>query len=100
MADIIIEKIERDLEGLVSAFMENTLEEIAVLEKAMAEADLQTAYRMGHNIKGSALNYGFLHLAEIGRAIEIAAGAGELRQVQQLLDQLRNYVRCVEIVFK
>lgn len=99
MTEVIVEHISEDLEVLIPSFMDNTYAEIALLEGAVEAEDLKTVHRLGHNIKGSALNYGFNKLSEIGRKIEIAAGSGDLGRVLSLLEELRMYVKRVEISF-
>lgn len=99
MTGVIVEHISEDLEVLIPSFMDNTYAEIALLEGAVDTEDMKTVQRLGHNIKGSALNYGFKNLSEIGRKIEIAAGNEDRGQVLSLLDELRMYVKRVEISF-
>lgn len=100
MVKNITETINIDLEALIPSFMENTFIEIGELEKVVQTGNIDDAFRMGHNIKGSALNYGFLHLAEIGRNIEIAASDGDMKLVSGLLVELKEYVELVHIEFK
>lgn len=100
MTELFTEYVDTDLEVLIPAFLENTREEIAVLGKAIAERDSKLAFRMGHNIKGSAGNYGFLKLAEIGRSIEKAAYKGDLSAVEKLFVLLTDYIGRVEVVYK
>ncbi len=99
MTEIIVEKVPADLEGLIPSFFTNTNTEIVLLQSAIEARDLEAVHRLGHNIKGSALNYGFSHLAEIGRSIEIAGGEGNMGRALQLLEKLQEYVKCVEVVF-
>lgn len=100
MGKRILETISADLEALISSFMENTFIEISVLEEAVENGNNDVAFRMGHNIKGSARNYGFLHLAEIGRKIEIAAADGDMGLVSELLLELKKYVQVVHVEFE
>ncbi len=100
MGKRILETISIDLEALIPSFMENTFIEIDALEKAVEDGNCDTAFRMGHNIKGSARNYGFLHLAEIGRKIEIAAADEDMGLVSELLVELKKYVQLVHIEFE
>ncbi len=99
MADNIVEKIEVDLEGLIPSFMGNTHREIKELEEALDSGDLITAGRIGHNIKGSAMNYGFKILSGIGRSIEICSSLNKPEQVRQDLDRLKDYLERVEVEF-
>ena len=99
MPEKIIEEVSIGLEPLLSKFMEHTASEVAALENIVASGNMAEALRMGHNIKGSALNYGFSILAEIGRNIEISAGNEDMAQLKLLLVDLKKYLKNVEIVF-
>ncbi|MBI9110370.1 Hpt domain-containing protein [Maridesulfovibrio ferrireducens] len=100
MSKNITEIIDSELKELVSNFMINTDLEIAALDAAFKKSDLATINRLGHNMKGSALNYGFIILAELGRSLERAALDEDIINIDQLLVQLKDYVARVEIVFE
>ncbi|MFW5498477.1 MULTISPECIES: Hpt domain-containing protein [unclassified Maridesulfovibrio] len=95
----IVERIDKDLQGLIPGFMEITQKEIKDLEQALAIGEMSVAARIGHNIKGSALNYGFVHLGDIGRRIESSAAQNRQKKVQAELKVLRDYVDRVEVIF-
>jgi len=100
MAESINETINKDLEILIPTFMDCTCTEIKELENALKLGKLDDASRMGHNIKGSALNYGFLKLAEIGRQIEISGAENDAPRLYHLLEELKDYVERVEVIFE
>ncbi|SME92231.1 Hpt domain-containing protein [Desulfovibrio gilichinskyi] len=100
MANKIKETINSELERLVGRFMRNTDLEIATLVAAFKKSDFLAINRIGHNIKGTALNYGFKHLAEIGRSIEKAGADEDVENIERLLLCLKDYVVCVEIEFE
>ena len=95
----IVEKIEEDLKGLIPGFMEITRKEIIDLAQALDSGDMDTAARIGHNIKGSALNYGFLQLGGIGRRIESCAARKNVEKVHAEFEVLKDYVERVEIKY-
>ena len=95
----IVEKIDKDLQGLIPGFMEITHKEIKDLEQALGSGDMAVAARIGHNLKGSALNYGFLQLGGIGRRIESSAERNQLEKVHAELEVLKDYVDRVEVEF-
>lgn len=95
----IVEKIDADLQGLIPGFMELTYKDIESLEQALGTGNMDAASRIGHNIKGSALNYGFLQLGGIGRRIEICAAQNLQEQVRTELSALKDYVERVEVEF-
>ncbi len=99
MSQRIIETIDSELERLVERFMKNTNLEIATLVEASNKLDFLTINRIGHNMKGTALNYGFKHLADLGRSIEKAGADKDVENIKQLLVSLKDYVARVEIEF-
>ena len=99
--DKIIAYIDPDLEEIIPMFFENSHEELQELEKALADGDYENICRLGHSAKGSALNYGFLEMGRIGKAIEDGAKAKEdLDTLISFYKELANYVNNVEVVFK
>lgn len=95
----IVEKIDADLQVLISEFMEITHREVKALELALNSGDMETVTRIGHNIKGSALNYGFVKLGGIGRKIESYAARNQPESVRAELGALKDYVKRVEVEF-
>lgn len=96
---MIVENIAEDLKGLIPDFMEVTYQEIEELRKALDAGDLDSAARIGHNIKGSALNYGFQHLGAIGRRIESKSVQQDFEGVRVEFELLQEYVKQVEVEF-
>ncbi|OEU68995.1 MAG: hypothetical protein BA863_09400, partial [Desulfovibrio sp. S3730MH75] len=86
------EIIDIDLKELIPNFISNTELEIKVLEEALASNDMSTINRVGHNIKGSALNYGFVKLAEIGKGLERAGADNDTAKVESVLVLFREYL--------
>jgi len=95
----IVERIDADLQGLVSGFIKITYNEIKDLEDALNAGDMDVAARIGHNLKGSALNYGFSQLGVIGLRIETCAALNKPEEVQVELEVLKDYVERVEVEF-
>ncbi|WP_319759511.1 Hpt domain-containing protein [Maridesulfovibrio sp.] len=95
----IIEKIDADLKGLIPGFMAITHREVKEIGAAIKSEDLATVTRLGHNLKGSALNYGFLELGKIGRRIEAGAAGNDLNKVLVEFAALKDYVERVEVQF-
>lgn len=100
MPKIIKETIDSELAKLLDRFMQNTDLEMVTLVEAFNKSDFLSINRIGHNMKGSALNYGFKHLAELGRSIEKAGADKDSGEIKRLLARLKEYVASVEIEFK
>ncbi|WP_031483454.1 Hpt domain-containing protein [Maridesulfovibrio frigidus] len=94
------ENIDIDLKELIPGFISNTELEIKALEEAVVNNDMITVNRIGHNIKGTALNYGFVSLAEIGKGLERASDVNDVEKVGALLSWFREYFLTLEIIFE
>ncbi|WP_415718097.1 Hpt domain-containing protein [Maridesulfovibrio sp.] len=95
----IVEKIDKDLKVLIPGFMEITQQEIEDLRQALDSGDLKSTARIGHNIKGSALNYGFQHLGDIGLRIESQSVQQNIDGVRAEFESLKKYVEQVEVEY-
>jgi len=69
--------------------------DLTLIERALAVNDFAPIKRIGHNMKGTAANYGFPQLTEIGGRLESAAIAGERAEVAA---QLKNLAECLNAV--
>lgn len=94
---VIMEAIDEDCAELVPAYLEKRCEELIVLEKALAAAEYDTLYRLGHNLRGSGGSYGFPMMTEIGERLEKAAktqdGQAAAREIAQLREHLGDVLR-------
>lgn len=79
--------------------MDITHQEIECLRQALDSGDLKSAVRIGHNLKGSALNYGFQNLGAIGRRIEALSIQQNVEGVRTEFEHLKQYVELVEVEF-
>ena len=53
--------------------------------------------RIGHNLKGSGLSYGFAEISRIGADMELAARNQDQAMLQQCCTELDEYVRRVRV---
>ncbi len=100
MTDKNIEIIDIDLKELIPSFISNTELEIKALGEALANKEMSVVKRLGHNIKGSALNYGLVKLAEIGKGLEKAGADCNAEKAESLLADFREYFLTLEIIFE
>lgn len=96
----IVEKISSELEPLTKSFMNNSYIDLEHLKNAYKSKDYKAVERLGHNIKGSALNYGFDLLAEIGKEIEKAALLKSDNEIEALFDRFEYYMKNVQVKYK
>jgi HPt (histidine-containing phosphotransfer) domain-containing protein len=95
----IIVKIDQDLEDLIPQFMENTKNDIASINDAIINNDLETIRRMGHSMKSYGSGYGFDYISAIGKSIESAAVKEDLPLIKQTVKKLTNYLDKVMVVY-
>jgi CheY-like chemotaxis protein len=69
---------EASLARLLDSFRDGLIEDGEQLEAALKAEDLKAARRTGHRLKGTCRQFGALELAEIGAAIEAAAGLDDV----------------------
>lgn len=100
MSDAVyVERIAPDLEELMPRFFELSKVDIQKMRQAIAAEDMEALIRMGHTAKGTGAGYGFQGMSALGREIEDAAKAGELAEVERLVDRLRHYFETVVVEF-
>ena len=98
--DKITISIDSDLEDLIPGFLENRNADLEKLAEALAEKDLPSLQSIGHNLKGVGGGYGFEQMSELGAGIEVAAKAGEVDTIATLVEQLRDYLARIDIVYE
>ncbi len=91
-SDRIVVIIDPLLEDIVPYFLEKRRKDIATLEMALAAGDLNTARKVGHDLKGTGGSYGFDEISRIGRIIEQAAASGDSTGVGSAVSALRDYL--------
>jgi HPt (histidine-containing phosphotransfer) domain-containing protein len=94
-----IEKIDCELEPLIEKFMKNSWSDFEIMQNAYSKKNYTEIQRIGHNIKGSSLNYGFLLMGELGRKIEISAAGENDVELEGLLNVFKDYLENVVVEF-
>lgn len=92
--------IDPDLEFLIPQFLENREEDIKNLEELLEESEFDQIRIIGHSMKGSGGGYGFDYLTQIGSQIEKNAELKNEDEIRNLIDDLKNYLKNIEIVFE
>jgi signal transduction histidine kinase/EAL domain-containing protein (putative c-di-GMP-specific phosphodiesterase class I)/CheY-like chemotaxis protein/HPt (histidine-containing phosphotransfer) domain-containing protein len=99
-ADAGAVEIDAQLAPLIPGFLENTRQEVAELEAAVAQGDREIARRLGHRIKGACLCYGFDELGGMAAAIETAAAGDEgMDGIGEKCEGLKRGLETVEVRF-
>lgn len=92
--------IDPDLEDLIPGFLSNRKEDVEKLRSAFKSSSLEDLRSIGHSLKGVGGGYGFQKITEIGAEIENHAKSDNLDEINKLIDDLDEYLDCVEIVYQ
>ena len=92
--------IDPDLEDLIPGFLSNRKEDIEKLRTAIKSSSLDDLRSIGHSLKGVGGGYGFQKITEIGAEIENYAKSSNLDEIKKLIEDLDEYLDCVEIIYQ
>lgn len=92
-----VEYIDEEYQPLISLFIETKEEELEILKNLCVLQDFERVAFMGHRMRGSAENYGFKQIAEMGRRLEFLAGSEDAAAIFQLLEELEHHLKMVQI---
>lgn len=68
-------------------YLERRKQDVIASKEALSKQDYYFLERLGHQIKGNAITFGFDELTNIAIAIEQAAKAKNTAQLQELMDK-------------
>lgn len=83
------------MSAMLSRYAENRRKDLAELGNAIARKDFEKIRKIGHNAKGTAATYGFPELGRVGAALEEAANAGNLIEVQRISQQFEAHCQAI-----
>ena len=92
--------IDIELEDLIPTFLNNREKDVVDIEEAMNKDDFHTVESIAHRIAGNAGSYGFNHLGELGKSMELAAKDSKKEQVSSDLGEMKEYLANIEITFE
>lgn len=82
---------------LMARYLERRINDLEVLELALAESDFEAIGLAGHNLYGSGSAYGLDEISRLGKSLEKAAEAEDAEQIRARLGDLATFVRTVKI---
>ncbi len=98
--DKIVVIVDEDLEELIPGFLQNRDNDVQKLRDALAGEDVGTLQSIGHSLKGVGGGYGFDVLSEIGAKIEIAAKESNVGGIEELINEMADYLERIEVVYE
>ncbi len=93
----IIVKVDPEIADLIPGFLKNREKDIEQMESYLAAKNFEEIERLGHSMKGSGAGYGFDGISEIGKSIEIAGKEQSIENIKKGIENLKDYLRRVEI---
>ena len=73
-------------------YLERRKQDVIASKEALSKQDYYFLERLGHQIKGNAITFGFDQLTNVAVAIEQAAKAKNMTQLQELVGQFETAV--------
>jgi CheY-like chemotaxis protein len=86
------EEIAPEIAALVPQYLASKWKQMEEAQNRLLEHDLDPVRRFGHNLRGTARGYGFPHLEQIGKELEVAAASGEEERIAEQLQRLRLFL--------
>lgn len=79
----------------IAKYLERRHKDLEGCRAALQSGDLFFIERVGHQIKGNALTFGFEDLAPIGIAMELLAKQKDLVNLRPVIDQFESFLKTV-----
>jgi len=92
----IVVSVDEDLRDLVDDFVENRRRDVGRLREAIEAADFEEVRRLGHNMKGTGINYGFQGVTDLGKELEDAGRERDAGRARAAMDALADYLERVQ----
>ena len=92
--------VEKDLEQLVTRFLERKQAELKLIREALAVADFEAVRRLGHDLKGAGEGFGFPELSIVGAKLELAAKARDAEQISSHAATMERYLARLQVRFE
>jgi len=90
--------VNPDIQELIPGYLENRRRDTATITRLMTEGNIEEVRRLGHSMAGSGGGYGFQKISSLGKAIEKASLAGDLKGIERANSRLAEYLQHVTIV--
>lgn len=78
--------------ALLPKFVAHRERDVVTIRAAIEQGDLETIARLGHNMRGNGVSYGFPDVSAIGERLETAAGAKDDVSIREALTSLEAWV--------
>ncbi|PKB56828.1 MAG: Hpt domain-containing protein [SAR202 cluster bacterium Casp-Chloro-G3] len=92
-------RVDPDIADLIPGYLKNLQEDMGSILGSLEQGDYETVRILSHSMKGSGGGYGFDAITDIGNSLELAAKEQDATVIRNMVNQLTNYLKQVEIVY-
>ena len=85
-------EVDQELVSIVPDFLDHRRLDCLLIERLLAECDLEGIQSLGHRMKGSGGSYGFDEISEIGESLEFAALVADADGIMSAVERLKLYL--------
>jgi len=78
-------------------YIERRKKDLEVARVALTTPDFTFFKKIGHDLKGNAITFGFAPLSSIGEKLEAAAVASNLEELKKLMQEYDSYIQTVRL---
>ncbi len=79
-------------EDMLGRYFERRKRDLDECVKHLREGRLNFIEKVGHQLKGNAVTFGYPELSEIGKELEVAAQEGSHDEILVVIDKFRDWV--------
>jgi HPt (histidine-containing phosphotransfer) domain-containing protein len=82
--------------ALLPRFLEHRRRDVVAIRAALEQGDFETIARIGHNMAGTGVSYGFPELGTLGARLDVEARGANVAAVRELAQSLVEFLVWVE----
>ncbi len=79
-------------EEMLNRYFDRRKRDLEECVKHLREGKLNFIEKVGHQLKGNAVTFGYPELSEIGKELEVAAQEGSLEELNVVIEKFRDWV--------
>lgn len=88
------------LRPIFGQFLDIQRRQVAAMEAALGQGDMETVVRLAHTVKGAAATYQLPEAAALARNLEAGVRQGDRGEAAVLIAALARYFLDVEVIFE
>ncbi len=97
--EAIVVHVDAILEDMIPDYLEHRKAEVSIIQGALEQNDYPALREIGHDIEGTGGAFGFKGLAELGRALRLAASEEDNSEIEKIAEQIETYLSRVKVTY-